>query len=243
MTDWLEDRIKSTLTKVEVPQGDVNTVMKRGRGLRLRRRLTAALLSVTLLFGSGLVTKEVLTVKGTAGGKSDPAGPPSASPSKGRSTTYRDSDDAYTLSYPAGWHRAERQLTRIADPREILALGTFGLPEGGGCAPSSAFRVFDATDALIFLTEYERHGPLSGDRKFKQDFKPRPSQFKGSMADPTLLECFPIPVQSLAFRDNGRFFNVFVAIGRSASEETRQDVWRILDSLRFEEGTEGSGSG
>jgi hypothetical protein len=149
--------------------------------------------------------------------------------------TFRSARYHYSVSYPSSWHRATRSLTpHLSDPHEILTLGTGRLPVGGPrCAqvPVNALEAVGATGALITVQE---RAPANADG----GFPPRPKHFQlhrtPSLAIPACLAPHGRPrLTWIAFRDHGRHFYVLVALGRSATTQTRRETARILDSLRF----------
>jgi hypothetical protein len=147
-------------------------------------------------------------------------------------TVHRDSAAGYRVSYPRTWYRSASSLTpNLRDPKEILSLGTLPLRPGGGCAqfPTRALTELGPGDALVSLQE--RAGRPTA------EFSPRAIPFR--LGRPTRTEisaCVPrlhFEERFIPFRDHGRAFYAIIALGRSAEQETRKDVRRILDSLVF----------
>ena len=146
--------------------------------------------------------------------------------------SYRDSELGFAVRYPADWHRAEERLTpTLADPREVLSLGTYPLRPGGDrCAhmPVRALEDFGPTDVFISIQERKTPGP--------GEFQPR-GVFKAPMSLRSGAFCVPDPERAddwLFFSDNGRGFYAIVAMGTEASPETRQELVEVLNSLQFE---------
>lgn len=137
---------------------------------------------------------------------------------------YHDDRYNFDVSYPEDWSRAEEQLTILGNPNELLALATFPLREGGGCAPKVSLAAASPTDAIIFLVEF------TGTEGMK--LPPRPSSFD-PLPEPQIDECWDVPVATYRFRDSGGGFQVDVWLGDRVTEETRKDITRALDSLRF----------
>jgi hypothetical protein len=140
----------------------------------------------------------------------------------------------YYVTYPSTWHRASTSLTpHLSDPHEILAVGTGRLPVGGPrCAqvPVNALAAVGATGALLSIQE---RAPANADG----GFPPRPTRFR---LHPTRLEISAClaprdrpRLYLIPFRDQGRHFYALVAVGNTATSQTRDDALRVLDSLRF----------
>jgi hypothetical protein len=150
--------------------------------------------------------------------------------------SFRSVRDHYQVTYPSSWHRASRSLTPfLSDPHEILTVGTGPLPVGGprcAQAPVNALEAVGATGALVSIQE--RPG-ASGDNR---GFPPRPNRFRlrpsPNLEIPDCLAPGGRPrLYWIAFRDRGRHFYALVALGHTATSQTRDDTLRILDSLRF----------
>jgi hypothetical protein len=62
----------------------------------------------------------------------------------------------------------------------------------------------------------------------KSDFPPRPRRF--SLMNLAIYECFGRGYR-LTFRQAGRYFQVQLDFGRSATRETREAALRVLDSV------------
>lgn len=141
----------------------------------------------------------------------------------------------YTVSYPSSWHRATSSLTpHLSDPHEVLTVGTGRLPVGGPrCAqiPVNALEAVGATGALVTVQERAPSNAVGG-------FPPRPKRVQllrtPSLEIPACLAPNKRPrLTWIAFRDHGRHFYALVALGRSATRQTRERAARVLDSLRF----------
>ena len=175
---------------------------------------------------------------------SAPADPTRAGSTTAGSTTadpatYESSERGFTVWIPPGWHRAERPLTVLTDPVEVLVAATYRPRTDGpgteNCGPL-AFEGFDADEVLVTILE-RGLAPASA----WPDFPPRPDHFAfepGMTSEFT--ECLSttrnIPLKDHWFRftDAGRHFHVLVAIGRDAAPEAGLDAYRMLDSLSFD---------
>lgn len=149
---------------------------------------------------------------------------PSPTPSQSRDQTFHSERYNFDVAYPASWSRATDQLTILGEPDELLAIGTFSLVEGGGCAPKDSVDAAGPDDAIVFLTEYSS---VKG-----TDFPHRPDSF-GPLRPPEPNDCWDVPVSVYRFRDQDGRFQAEVWVGPDASEHTRGEATRILDSLAF----------
>lgn len=147
---------------------------------------------------------------------------PAAQPSS--RVQYHDERHNFDVTYPRAWSRADQQLTILGNPNELLALATFPLRDGGGCAPKGAVAAASPSDAIIFLVEF------TGAQGMK--LPPRPPSFD-PLPEPQLDECWDAPVATQRFRESGGGFQVDVWVGDQVTEETKRDITAALDSLRF----------
>ena len=160
---------------------------------------------------------------------------------------YRDGEDGFSMSYPAGWTVADEALTPQAGrlSREILSVGTFPLEPGGiALAPFDSLlpgnAIADIGPRDVFVTVEERTYPGAS------TFPRRPSPFdretacgqtENSACVDNALGLDKIRTWWLPFSDpgSGRGFYVFVAMGEVAYRDTGRSAaaWAILESLRF----------
>jgi hypothetical protein len=147
-------------------------------------------------------------------------------------TTYRSEDARLTLRYPVGWKVADaRLLPLLVEPRELVTLSTSPLrPADERCPqkPEAAVEALGPKEALITLLEYrsEAHAP------------PRPKRllpYEG--ARPPTCKRLQLPrgflFRAQSFEDRGRVFHLYVAVGESASDQTRRELTEILNTLIF----------
>jgi len=148
-------------------------------------------------------------------------------------TRHTDERSGVALAYPREWRLLDRQLLpALADPKAVLALATFAAPPGGErCAhlPENALEAMGERDALVVLME----------RSGNSGYPPRPERFGPERGYRTeAVECLERPKAFddwlIEFEDSSRHFLAYVGIGSSASKETRDQVWAILDSLVIE---------
>jgi hypothetical protein len=148
-------------------------------------------------------------------------------------------DRGVVLTYPAGWHLAEENLTpNLGDPREVFSLGSFHLTPGGpNCAqvPSQALHDFEATDVFVTVQERSATKPTG--------FDPRPENFGPTPGDTNHVFCECLEPEERAdvskmhwiwFSDQDRYFHILVALGRDATPEAETAIWSTLDRLVIE---------
>ena len=138
-----------------------------------------------------------------------------------------------SVRYPRDWHATSARLTPVTSPVQVLAVASYSLPHDDrgaeGCAPKVALDRLPPGGAFIFGWEY-----LSASNAGR--LPPRPKHFK--LDDFAGFECTG-PSYVVHFREAGRYFQIHVALGRDAGDDTRSTVLRILDSLEVKAGTRG----
>jgi hypothetical protein len=151
-------------------------------------------------------------------------------------TTYDDQEGRFSIRYPAAWERSMQSLTPgLTDPREIVSVGSYHMRPGGElCAHLPVNALEDLSPADAFLTVQERAQPHLA------DYPPRPTQFdlgkptEGFDGELCVREPGDFHQWWLPFRDGSRAFYALVALGTSASEETRQQVTQTLNSFHID---------
>lgn len=108
----------------------------------------------------------------------------------------------------------------LAEPKEILSLGTFDM-QPGGCdhGPLRATREMKSVDVLLSIQERVHS---------RSPFPPRPDHFR---FEQRFQECFGAPgirTTSIDFHDAGRDFTALVALGARVSA---QDAMGVLDGF------------
>ncbi len=237
MNDDLKTDLVRALSQVDVPRGDVATVRRGGRVRLWRYRVIAALIFGCATTAVAVAAPTVIAVISSADGTTHPISGATTEPdpsSQTNWTTYRNDNHGYTVSYPDEWKRADQTLTpHVDDPREILSVGSFPLEPGGpACAnvPVNALQSLGPMD--VFVSLYESSGENTTAARpehfsIKQGYEP--SDFKECLDENAAFQDRLIP-----FSDQERYFYVYIAIGDSASEDSRRDAFRILDSLEFD---------
>jgi hypothetical protein len=160
-----------------------------------------------------------------------------ARPSAG-TVSFRDPAVGVSGAYPAGWHQA-RALTRLTDPREVVAIASFPLRDGskaGECGPSHPIEDMPRDGAFVWLLEYR---PPRGDpwaEVQRADFPPKPTRFelRRSRLEPG-TSCFAGPGSTATFSAADRPFQLLVTFGSRPSDARLRDVEAVVDSLRFDE--------
>lgn len=147
---------------------------------------------------------------------------------------HRDERRRFTIAHPPHWQRATTSLTpNLLDPTEIVSLATYPLRPGGhSCAHQPVYALEDLGPHDAFVSLQERAGPDAA------GFPPRPDRFgpeHGVM--PAGVECLARPadffIRWIDFVDGGRSLYVLVAIGAEASDQTRHEVWQIVNTVTF----------
>jgi hypothetical protein len=142
-----------------------------------------------------------------------------------------------TVELPAGWQRAATTLTpQLTDPREVLAVGTYPLREGGdNCNHVAERALTEIGPRDAFVTLQERGADRGSDWP---DFPPRPDRFGPGLGDTSEASaCAPgarFTDHWFRFTDAGRHFHVLVAFGPDAPKAVRDEAWAVLDSLRVD---------
>jgi hypothetical protein len=148
-----------------------------------------------------------------------------------------------TVELPTDWFRTSEPLApQLFDPHEILAAGTFPLETAAGTSvcvgdapPARALAVMQAADAFFWIVEWST-GQRPGGHPSLADTKPRPAQFTPDefAARDCVMQAFPtLRSRALDFNDRGRIFSVYVVVGSAVSASREQQMYSILDSLRF----------
>jgi hypothetical protein len=159
-------------------------------------------------------------------------------------TRYEIPEAGVAVSFPSGWERSRTALMpSLADPRELVTLGTFEPPPGGeNCAhmPENAIEEMDPADGLIVIEE--RLGDSEDGSDTFEGYPERPEHFgpnHGYRSE--AVDCLDQPKtffdRFIPFRDSGRRFYAYIALGSEVSPAVRDEAWTILDSLEIETGS------
>ncbi len=233
--DQIRDELNEAIDSVGQPRLSLTTAMRSGARRRWVRRGSLALGAAVIALPTGLWTLD--TVRDRPRVAPAALQPPAPRESPGW-THYRDDQNGYSVSYPSSWNRATEVLTpALESPRELLVVGTAAMvPDGEKCAqyPENAMEAMGPSDVLMSIQEPAT--PFGG--SFGMD---RPDRFRLSdgSASTDITECLPESYASysgrmIPFIDGGRSFYAVVVLGPSVSDDTKDDLLAVLDSLEFE---------
>lgn len=144
---------------------------------------------------------------------------------------------------PSGWQRSEARLVPLIMPREVLSVGTFPMPVGGGgnCGrePIAAIRRMRPGDALVSIQEYMVTARMRP--HLTRSFPPKAHQLGldglrfgrvGLLAgDPGV----PVTYATIPFSEAGRAFDALVYLRGRPSAELRAAAADVLAGLDFEQ--------
>jgi hypothetical protein len=148
---------------------------------------------------------------------------------------------AFEGRLPPGWQRSEARLVPLLMPREVLSLGTFPMPAGGGgnCGrePAAAIRRMRPGDALVSIQEYQVTDRMRP--HLPRSFPPKALQLgddgfrlgSSGRGDPGV----PVTWETIPFSEAGRAFDALVYFRGRPSAELRDAAARVLGELIFEE--------
>jgi hypothetical protein len=210
---------------------------------RVRRRLILA-----VEVAAAIAVVAVLVVLVIAVPSDEPASPPTPSlPSGWRE--HRDPASGVDVWVPPGWGVAPTRLaSALADPHEILSMGTGPLAAGGPCGNEATRAIRGAAPAGAFVSVQERSiaSSAGGFREVSpaltpRDYPSRPRHFdlrKAASAQP-MFGCVgsaKVDVWWIPFREGERAFYLLVALGDKAPATLRAATKRVVDSLAFADG-------
>ena len=155
--------------------------------------------------------------------------------------------DRYALEgrLPLGWKRSDARLVPLLIPREVLSVGTFPMPVGGGgnCGrePVAAIRRMRPGDALISIQEYQVTAPMRHD--LTTIFPPKSEQLdleglrfgrvaarRGDRRDPGVA----VTWGTIPFSEAGRAFDALVYFRGRPGIEERRAAAQVIAELDFE---------
>jgi hypothetical protein len=151
-------------------------------------------------------------------------------------TVHSRSARGYTVEFPDSWQVATERMSRLSEPRELFSVGTAALEwKATNCEAfaGAAGASMDRADVVVTVWErgYDGHSAWS-------DFPARPASFGPVGSGDSARGCGE-PQGTVThwrnFREAGRHFHTLVRIGPDAPQDSREDAWRILDSLRLDE--------
>ncbi|HET7870260.1 MAG TPA: hypothetical protein VFM85_08075, partial [Actinomycetota bacterium] len=134
-----------------------------------------------------------------------------------------------SVDLPAGWIAKDDPVPSSSAPRVVTAYGTWDFPMGGECGPEPALEDLPADGALVWVVEYVDPG-YAGDF-----YSPGPGFSIDLQTPPARWECAAAaPSRMYLFRVAGRFFEIHVAFGPDANEETIGQANGVITSLAAE---------
>lgn len=114
-----------------------------------------------------------------------------------------------------------------AEPKTLFAVANYRIDRGGSCAPTRALEALPRNGVLAWVIEY---GDPQG-----EDFPPRLDRFSLDPVSLANYECSGShPTHMFRFRDQGRFFQVHVALGEEAGQRIRDELLASLSSLQVD---------
>lgn len=152
-----------------------------------------------------------------------PTASPSAPAPLTRGTAQFDPEDGVWMLTPPDWSFLKHPSGPL-EPRTLFAIANYPIERGGDCAPTTALDALPQDGALAWLIEYR---DTQGN-----EFPTRPERFSLDPSSLANYECSGTHATYLfRFQDAGRYFEVQVAFGKEASEETRDEMLASLSSL------------
>ena len=226
MVDDIKEHLTRELASVRVAVADMDSIVKGGQ----RRSLRNGLLTACVVLVGGLAL--VVSIK-ALWAPSNRGRLPVQQPDSG-STEFHDPSNRFSIVYPDSWDRAADQLSpHVEEPREIFSVASFPLrPRETTCPYSGALEDIGANGAFVSLSE------SSGNLTSRYLLARPGEQFTlGSGYEAEVGDCADINVEDrmIPFQDGSRFLFAYVALGHTASTETKNTVLSVLNSLEFEE--------
>jgi hypothetical protein len=134
-----------------------------------------------------------------------------------------------SVELPAAWIAKDDPVPSSSAPRVVAAYGTWDFPTGGDCGPEPALGDLPTDGALVWVAEY-------ADPSYAGDFyAPGPGFSIDLQTPPARWECaVAAPSRMYLFRVAGRFFEIHVAFGPDANEETIGRANGVITSLQAE---------
>ncbi len=132
-----------------------------------------------------------------------------------------------SVELPPAWSAKDDPVPASSVPRVVAAYGTWDFPTGGDCGPEPALGVLPTDGALVWVAEYTDPG-YAGDF-----YSPGPGFSIDLQTPPARWECSAAaPSRMYLFRVAGRYFEIHVAFGPDANEDTIGQATGIITSLR-----------
>jgi len=136
---------------------------------------------------------------------------------------------AVSVDLPAGWIGKNDPVPSSSAPRVVTAYGIWDFPTGGDCGPEPALGDLPRDASLVWVVEHADSG-YAGDF-----YSPGPGFSIDLQTPPARWACAAgAPSRMYLFRVAGRFFEIHIAFGPDANEETIGQANGVITSLRAE---------
>jgi hypothetical protein len=134
-----------------------------------------------------------------------------------------------SVNLPAGWIGKEDPVPGTSAPRVVAAYGTWDFPTGGDCGPEAALQDLPTEGALVWVVEHANPG-------YAGDFIPLLPGFGIDLqTPPARWECAAgAPSRMYLFRVGGRYFELHLALGLGAADETIRQAEGLIKSFQAE---------
>jgi hypothetical protein len=131
-----------------------------------------------------------------------------------------------SVDLPPGWIQKDDPVPGTSQSRVVVAYGTWDLPTGGDCGPEAALQDLPADGALVWVVEHASPGN-AGDYTslsplFSIDLQTPPARWECASGAPSRMYLFVI---------GGRYLEVHLALGSTASDATIQRAETLIKSL------------
>lgn len=231
----LREKIRRELESIQPSQDALEDTMRRARRRELRHRFGIGALALAIAAG-GLVVGIQAFRRTESPRPASPAAPtpelsapgPNQSPPPARTegTVQFEAEAGIWMLTPPNWHFLT-QPSGPVEPATMFALANYPIERGGGCAPTRALAALPRGGVLAWATE-SQSAPVD-------EFPPRPKRFSLDPASLANYECSGThPTYMFRFRDQGRFFQVHVALGEEARPRIRDELLASLSSTELD---------
>ncbi len=154
---------------------------------------------------------------------SSPGSSPSAPAALTQGAAQFDPEDGIWVLTPLDWSFLV-DPSGPYEPKTLFAIANYPIERGGDCAPTTALGALPADGALAWVIEYH---DTQGN-----DFPTRPDRFSLDPSSLSNYECSGTHATYMfRFQDQGRYFQVHVALGEQASGNVRDEMLASLSSL------------
>jgi hypothetical protein len=134
-----------------------------------------------------------------------------------------------SIGVPEGWTGWSNLVVDSAEPLNAFALGSWNVPQGGYCAPSTALQHLPSDGALIWIDRYESSPPAE---VAAVPWPSSPQVGPGTEPAPAPTDCTTgAPVQSFTWTLDGTTYAVHIAFGSNVTDANVQAAERALASF------------